>query len=839
MNADYNISGLTTEKASELQQIYGKNTITTQKSENFFKKLFKTLTEPMFLLLIISSMIYFILGETKDGVVMLFFVTFVISIDFLQERRTDKALDALKNLSAPKATVIRDRKETEISSEDIVPGDILLIHEGMKICADGTILESSPLFVDESTLTGESEYILKTTEKGSVDNNDYCRKDYCYAGTLAVRGSAKIKVTKIGDATEYGKIAENVQKAPVKKSPLQKQFDALVKTCTIIAIVFCVITCFLTWFTAKDFDITNRIIKSILSGITLAMAIIPEEFPVVLTVFLSMGAWRLTKKNALIRKLSCVETLGGISVLCVDKTGTLTQNKMTVEKTWLKDTDYEHFSETLLFACENEPYDPMETAIINFCEETGVLKKLSQNHIVRSYPFSNEEKIMGFARKSDKGLVICVKGSPESILKKTLLSQEEKKDINKKILFFSKKGLRVIAVAYKECKSENELPDNLTDCTLNFSGLTAFRDPLRKDVKKDIEALKKAGVKIVMITGDNGITAAATAKKAGIDYRNIVTGEMIEKMTDNELQKTVKSTTIFARVIPEQKMRIIKAFQYNGDTTAMIGDGVNDAAALKFADIGIAMGKKGSEVSREAADLILLDEKLSTVTQTVKDGRRIYDNIKKAVGYILSIHLPIAFSALITPLLGIATDNLLLLPVHMVLLEILIDPTCSIILERQPPERNIMDRPPHSKNEKILTKKLLIKSLLQGIGIFFFSFIPYLYLLNKNPSQIELARSFGIAVIITANIFLVHVNSSETDLIYKSVQKIKNDKVMIFSNIGTFLLLLLVLYSPLSRFINLTALTLPQIALAIIFGILSVSWWEIVKIYKDKKADAH
>ncbi len=833
MNNVSGIHGLTTKKAEELQRIHGKNTIAGSDKESVFKKIFSTLTEPMFLLLIISSVIYFILGEPKDGAVMLVFVTFVMGIDFLQETRTDKSLNALKNLSAPKATVIRDGKETEILSEDIVPNDILLLQEGMRIPADGIVLESSPILVDESTLTGETECVLKVPAKNTSANTDYWRKDYCYAGTLAVQGSAKINVTQIGNKTEYGKIGKSVKSAPAKKSPLQIQIDSLVKTCTIIAIVFCVITCILTWFTVNETSISNKLIQSILSGITLAMAMIPEEFPVVFAVFLSMGAWRISKKNALIRKLSSVETLGGISVLCVDKTGTLTENKMIIDTVWALKKDSVFLMESAVSACVNEPYDPMEKAIIQYVEGKEPSKPFP---IIKSYPFTNEAKIMGYARLIDDNLRLCVKGSPESVIDMCVLSEEDKNMINRKIRSLSKKGLRIIAIGYKDYEERGKIPNNLNEAELNFLGLIAFNDPLRANIKKDIETLKKAGVRTVMITGDNGITAAAIAKQAGIFHKNIVNGKMIENLSDEDLKDVVKTTSVFSRVIPEQKMRIIKAFQANGNTTAMIGDGVNDAAALKFSDIGIAMGKYGSEVSREAADLVLLDEKITTVIETLKDGRRIYDNIKKAVGYIFSIHLPIAFSALVAPLIGIPTNSLLLLPVHMVLLELLIDPTCSIVLERQPAETDVMNKNPRSKNEKILTKPLLVKSVLQGISIFIFSFVPYLYLLFQSPSAPCLARSFGVAVIIVANIFLVHVNSSNTDSIINSFKKLKKDKVMIFANVGTFLLLILVLYTPLSRFLNLCPLPLPHLLLAVSFGIISVLWWEIVKLLK--KSDA-
>lgn len=825
--------GLTTEQAAKLAEIHGKNVFGVEKNVGFFKRILKTLSEPMFLLLIISSIIYFILGEPKDGCVMLVFVSFVIAIDLLQEARTDKSLAALKSLAAPTATVIRDGKETEIPSHAIVPDDIMLIREGMIIQADGIVTETSSLLVDESTLTGESECVAKTPFVNSDRSAPNSRNHYCYTGTSVIRGSAKVRVTKIGNETEYGKIGKSVSDSREKMSPLQIQFNRLVKTCTVIAALFCIATCILTYFTTDDTEVANKGIQSILSGVTLAMALIPEEFPVVLTVFMSMGAWRISKKNALIRKLSCVETLGEVSVLCTDKTGTLTENKISVEYFWnLKGKDGKT-AEYFVYSSENTPYDPMEKAFSEFCENSAELTKNAP--VLKSYPFTDETKSVGYARKTENGFRLFIKGSPESITEMCELTKEEKSLIAKKLRAASKKGFRVIAAAYQDFENEKELPQTLTETSANFMGLAMLNDPLRKTVKSEMETLKKAGIRVVMITGDNGFTAVATAKQAGIASDGFLDGNEIEKMTDSELQNAVNKISVFSRVTPEHKKRIIKAFRENGETTAMIGDGVNDAAALKHADIGIAIGKKGNEVSREVADMILLDEKFSTVTETVKDGRRIYDNIKKAVGYIFSIHLPIALSALLSPVFGVPSDCLLLLPVHTVILEILIDPTCSVILERRPAENGIMEREPRSKNEKILTKKLLTKSILQGLGIFLFSFFPYLYLLTENPSCPELARSFGISVIIAANIFSVLENVSETESLFRNIKKIKNDKVILIANIGAFSLLTAALYSPLSEFLCLTALTLPQFLCALLFGMISVCTWEIVKLFEKHR----
>ena len=570
-------------------------------------------------------------------------------------------------------------------------------------------------------LTGESVGVWKVTvDNADKNNTDYWRKDYCYAGTLVTQGSATILVDKIGSNTEYGKIGINVASAPDSPTPLEKQTNSIVKTCAIIAGILFILVTVITYFNIPDHKFTDRIIESILSGITLAMAMIPEEFPVILTVFLSMGAWRLAKKQSLVHKLSSVETLGAVSVLCVDKTGTITMNKMAVQDTWAIDDDNYNLCEIMGLGCETDAYDPMEKAMLLHCESIGISKDhLFGGELISEYAFTNELKMMGHVWRHDGEIVIAAKGSPESILTICKLSDEQRKQIENKINEMSREGLRVIAVGTMNPKSESDIPDNITDCKLTFLGLIGLADPPRESVKEDIKMCNKAGVRVVMITGDNGITASSIAKQIGMkNSDNIITGDELNNMTDSELMERVHDANIFSRVLPEHKMRIVKAFKENGEVVAMTGDGVNDAPALKYADIGIAMGKRGSEVAREAADLILMDDNFSTIVHTIEDGRRIYDNIKKAIGYVFTIHIPIAFASLFAPLLNISPASLLLLPVHVVLLELIIDPTCSIVLERQPAESNIMDRKPRDPNEKILTAGVLTKSILQGLAIF-------------------------------------------------------------------------------------------------------------------------
>ena len=831
--------GLTSDQVKRLQEQYGKNELVAEKKESFFHKVIEIIREPMFLLLLVAAVIYFILGEPRDGIIMLVFVIGIISIDVIQEWKTDKTLNALKDLSAPHITVIRDGKEQRIASVNLVPGDLMIINEGVKIPADGEIIKANDLCIDESTLTGEAIGVWKVTvdDNSEAEADSYWRKDYCYSGTLVTQGSATVLVDKIGASTEYGKIGADIIAAPESTSPLQKQTGALVKTCTIIAGILFVLVAILTYFNIPDHKLVDRLIESILSGITLAMAMIPEEFPVILTVFLSMGAWRLAKKQSLVRKLPSVETLGAVSVLCVDKTGTITMNKMTVQDTWSPNGENEKLTEIMGFACETDAYDPMEKAMLAYCEKLGITKEyLFNRELITEYAFTNELKMMGHVWNCNDEILIAAKGSPERVLTICNLSAAEKVQIENKITEMSKKGLRVIGVGSMKLQDKADIPNTITECNLTFCGLIGLADPPRDSVKEDIKHCVNAGIRVVMITGDSGITASSIAKQVGIPNSDkVITGEELDKMSDSELQKQVKDVSIFSRVVPEHKMRIVKAFQENGEIVAMTGDGVNDAPALKHADIGIAMGKRGSEVSREAADLILMDDNFTTIVETIHDGRRIYDNIRKAIGYVFAIHIPIAFSALLAPFFNIRPTDLLLLPVHVVLLELIIDPTCSIVLERQPAESNIMNRKPRNPKESILTKGTLIKGILQGFIIFAFSFSTYFNALQQNPDNSALARTMGLSIVMIANIFLVMVNSSNQESIFCSINKLIKDKIFWAVIFGTFAMLLLILYTPLSGILSLTALSAKQMFTVIGIAAISVLWYEVVKLIKRRK----
>lgn len=828
------LQGLSSEEVRSRQKKYGKNELVAQKKDSFFRKILHVLSEPMFLLLLGAATIYFILGEPRDGLIMLIFVVGIISIEVLQEWKTDKTLNALKDLSAPHIEVIRDGIQCTILSSDLVPGDIMLIYEGVKIPADGVVMRCNDLCINESSLTGEVEGVWKTPNTQTEKSEDYWKKDYCYAGTLVTQGTGTIYIDKIGASTEYGKIGATIAETPEASTPLQKQTRSLVRLCVGIAAALFVLVVAATWINIAEHPLAERIIESILSGITLAMAMIPEEFPVILTVFLSMGAWRLAKKNSLVRRLPSVETLGAVSVLCVDKTGTITMNQMTVTELWPTDGDESGLCEIMGLACETDAYDPMEKAMINHCEKVGIEKQqLFRGELMSEYPFTNELKMMGHVWNYDNEIIIAAKGSPESILSICSLNEEERLHAENSAKAMGEQGLRVIAVASCRIRDTEVIPNEITSCTLTLKGLVGLSDPPRESIKNDISICNLAGIRTVMITGDSGITASAIAKKIGMKgWDNIVTGNMIEAMDDDQLREKVKTVSIFSRVIPEHKMRIVKAFQKNGEIVAMTGDGVNDAPALKYADIGIAMGKRGSEVSREAADLILMDDNFSTIAETVKDGRRIYDNIRKAVGYVFAIHIPIAASSLLAPFLGIAPDHMLLLPLHVVLLELIVDPTCSVVLERQPSETNIMKRPPRNPNSKLLTSPLLTKSILQGVAIFLASFGSYFTLLQSDTVNATVARSIGLVVIMLANLFLVQVNSSDYDSIVTSIKRLARDKVMWAVNIITLSGIAVILYTPLNEILKLAPLTMMQMLCTTGIAAASVLWYEAVKFFK-------
>ncbi len=849
-------TGLTISQVKEREKIYGRNEISVHKKNRIKKQLKNILSEPIYLLLSVSAVIYFILGDGADGIIMIFFVIFVIGIDLFQDIRTGNALKKLKNVTQPKVEVIREGINQFIAKEELVPGDLVLLQEGDKIPADGHLIASTGLSVDESILTGESAAVSKEAIEGSMDLHFHGRENRgnCFSGTMVVLGSGKMIVDRIGNSTEYGKIAENLAQLDNENSLLQRQLKKLAKQCLYFAIVLFILVSFVTFFNLSSYSMSERIIHSALAGIVLALSMVPGEFPVILSVFFSMGALRLVKKKALVRRLSSVETLGAVSVLCMDKTGTITENRMQVSDAFIAEREEGRFCKILALASRKDTCDSVEKACLDYgeqlCSHCSIKQNIElqlgrkvnnkaeviacsmeeQGILLREYPFTNEMKAMGRLWLAEGKRVIVAKGSPEGIMQLCNLKKTQEKELLNKLSKYSKQGYKVIALADTVLGEEENLPEKLADCKLSFRGMLALSDPPRSGIAGALKTCYQAGMRIVMITGDHPMTAASIAEKVGIKNPDLViTGEEIEAASDEQLYNLVKNCNIFARVMPQHKMRIVKAIKQNGDVVAMTGDGVNDSIALKMADIGIAMGERGSEVSREAADLILLDDNVTTILETIRDGRRIYQNIQKTIAYVLAFHIPIALCCLIAPLLGTRPQELLLMPLHIVLLELVMDPTVSVALERQPAEPDIMRRPPRNPAHNLMDCRGYIKSLLQGIIIFFASFFLYYGMLKKG-FPVDLSRSCGFTVLVLSSILLVLVNCSQREFIIHTIYRLRSEKSIWILNLMILAGLGFMIYSPLNHRLGFAPLAPANLLLTILVSLLSVLWYEIVKI---------
>lgn len=812
--------GLTNNEVVISREKNGSNIQQQRKKESLINKILSIFKEPMFLLLIIAASVYFIVGEYGDGITMLIFVLAVCTIEFIQEAKTDKALEELNKLSSLNVKVIRNGKKEIINSEEIVVGDIVILEEGDRVPADGKILYTQSLGINESSLTGESEIVYKNKEE---DLKNHFKLNMCYSGTDVVNGLGIIEVTSVGKNTEFGLIGQSLNNIKKEKTPLEKQINKLVFICTIVSITVFILTIIINYINHPELTPTKRIVDSLLAGITIAMATIPEEIPVILTVFLAMGSWSLTKKNTLTKNMKAIETLGTVNVLCTDKTGTITENKMIVEDIY---TNSETFIKTLYQSCPQVAYDPMEIALKKYCQEN---EKINTGSITKEYPFKAETKMMGQIWNNKE---LCVKGAYENVLPLCNLDKENYKQVKSKINEYSKEGYRVLAIA----KNDNlkNIPNSLTEAKLTFEGLVALYDPPRKGVKESLEECYSAGIRVIMITGDNGKTAASIAKKINLNnYDEVITGLELEAMSDDELFERVKTTNIFARVYPNHKMRIVNALQRNNLIVAMTGDGVNDAPALKKANIGIAMGQRGTNVAKESADIILLDDNFNTIVKAIGKGRSIYKNIQSAISYVIAIHIPLALLSLFVPIFKLPT---LLLPIHVMLLELLIDPTSSIIFQRIKPTPSIMLEKPRNIDEPILNLKTTIRNILQGILIFIVTFITYLYLI-KNNTNINLSITITYTILVLSIILIAYQLKSNNSTIKSFLEGLK-DKISLMVNTTILLGLFLLIYIPfLNKTANTHPLELKHWIYIILLTLIAVLPFDIMKINKIKNLE--
>ncbi|MDQ1256801.1 MAG: P-type Ca2+ transporter type, partial [Candidatus Hydrogenedentes bacterium] len=826
--------GLSEEEAQRRLRTEGYNELPSSKKRSLFRMAVEVAREPMFLLLIACGVIYLFLGEATDAVMLLAFVFLIIGITLYQERKTERTLDALRDLSSPRALVIRDGVEKRIVGRDVARGDIVVLAEGDRIPADAVLIQSNFMSVDESLLTGESVPVRKKAARDIAEMGRPGGEDlpFLFSGTLLVKGRGVAQVLATGPGTEMGKIGKALQSIEAEQTPLNRQTGRLVRNFAAAGFVLCVLVVTVYGLTRGDW------LGGVLAGITLAMAMIPEEFPVVLSIFLALGAWRIAQKQVLTRRVAAIETLGAASVLCVDKTGTLTQNVMNVsrlvvgEQTAEVGRDFEgplpetfhQLVEFSILASHENPFDPMEKAFRQFGEQyLGNTEHLHHDWVLeQEYPLSEHLLAMSHVWRSalNETRVIAAKGAPEAIADLCHFSESERLTLAGQIDTLAREGLRVLAVA-NALLDAPVMPGNQHDFDFQFVGLVGLADPLRAPVPDAVRECYSAGVRVVMITGDYPATAQNIARQIGlVPNDQFITGPELDTLSDEELAERVKNVNIFARVVPEQKLRIVTAVKSHGTVVAMTGDGVNDAPALKAADIGIAMGGRGTDVAREAAALVLLDDDFSSIVHAVRLGRRIFDNLKKAIAYILAVHVPIAGLSLLPVLFK---WPLILLPVHVVFLEMIIDPACSIIFEVEPEEKDVMKRRPRNPDEPLLSRSRFALSLMQGLGVLAIVLAVFSVARQRGLTENE-ARALTFATLVVANIGLILVNRSWSRSIVATLRT--PNKAMWWVIGGALAFLALVIYTPvLQTVFHFAPLHGMDIAVALSAGIASILWF--------------
>ncbi len=774
-------TGLTSRDASQLLADEGPNELPIAKPRSTLEIAIEVMREPMFLLLVACGILYLVIGDLQEALMLIAFVFFVMGITLYQQRKTERALEALRDLSSPRAAVIRDGFRLRIPGREVVRGDIILLAEGDRVPADATVLECLNLTLDESLLTGESVPVRKKTGTPSEPLSRRGGDDlpHVFSGTLVVHGHGIAQVVATGARSAIGAIGKELSSVTEEETLLQRETAKLVRILALAVLSLCLFLVVIYALTRDSW------LDGILSSLTLAMAVMPNELPVVLTIFLALGAWRLSLQRVLSRNVPVIETLGSATALCVDKTGTLTLNRMTVGKLYADDVFYDvqdytcgpppdkfhDLAEFGILASQRDPFDPMERAIKEFGE--AYLAHTEHLHgdwrLERSYSLSTELLAMSHVWQSLDGnnYIIAAKGAPEAIADLCHFSEEQLTALNQAVMKMADNGLRVLGVARSRFREEN-LPGQQHDFTFEFLGLIGLVDPVRPTVAAALQDCYRAGMRMIMITGDYPGTARNIARQ--IKLRNnetVITGPELDLLNDTELSCRIRDVNIFARVVPEQKLRLVTALKTNGEIVAMTGDGVNDAPALKAAHIGISMGEWGTDVARESSDIVLLDDDFASIVRAVKMGRRIFDNLKKAMAYPLAIHIPIAGMSLLPVLFG---WPLLFMPIHIAFLHLIIDPACSIVYEVEPPEEGIMDRKPRSPGEPLFNRQVLLLSTLQGVAVLFVLLAIYGFSLVRGQGELE-ARSLAFTTLIIANLGLMLTNRSWIASIQQIIRK--------------------------------------------------------------------
>ncbi len=843
------ITGLSEVEAARRLRVAGHNELLSSKQRSVFAIVFEVVKEPMFLLLVACGLLYMVMGELTDALMLMGFVFVVMGITIVQERRTERALEALKDLSSPRALVIRDGMQKRIPGREVVPGDIVLVAEGDRIPADGVLLHGVNLTADESLLTGESVPVRKSPAPGTAEMGPPGGDDlpFLFSGTLVTAGQGVAEVYKTGMQTELGKIGKAIHGIEPERTLLQIETGRLVRYLAVVGIVLCMIV--IVAYGLSRGNSVHSWQQGLLAGITMAMATLPEELPVVLTIFLALGAWRISQKKVLTRRMPAIETLGAATILCVDKTGTLTLNQMSVRQVFSKNDTFdedgsakremsEKFHRTLEFAVlasKRNPFDPMEKAIL--AQGDKYLTDTEHLHhswtLVHEYPLSPELLALSHVWESPDGTdyVVAAKGAPEAIADLCHFEVTRSEELSTQVAAMASHGLRVIAVAEGYSRQE-VLPFGQHDVHFKFLGLIGLADPIRPEVPDAVQECYRAGVRVVMITGDYPTTAQSIGRQIGLKNPGaVISGPELTAMGDEELARRIHNVNIFARVVPEQKLRIVNALKANREIVAMTGDGVNDAPALKSAHIGVAMGGRGTDVAREASALVLLQDDFSSIVQAVKMGRRIFDNIKKAVSYIFAVHVPIAGLSMIP--VFFSEWPLLLLPIHVVFLELIIDPSCSVIFEAENAEPNAMNRPPRNPKERLFTFGSLGISILQGASVLAILLAVFWAARLIGHSDDESRRALVFATLVVSNLCLILANRSWSRTIL-SMFKEPNPALWWVVG-GAALMLSLVLTVPfLQKLFHFNRLHVADVLLCVAAGIVSIVWFEILKVLKGR-----
>ena len=823
----FRIKGLNDEDVLKARELYGKNRLAYKKENGLFYALKGIAKEPMVILLLAASLIYFITGNIGDGIFLAFAIALVGSISLYQDSRSRNALEKLKILNQPNSKVIRNGKVEVIKSEDIVVGDALMVEEGSIITADAIIIHSNDFSVNESMLTGESFSVFKDQTK--EDN-------LIYSGTSVSGGLAIATVTTIGNKTKLGEIGKSLEGIKVEKTPLELQISNFVKKMVVVgAIVF-----FVVW--AINLFHSHNILDSLLKSLTLAMSILPEEIPVAFTTFMALGSYRLMKMGIVVKQMKTVESLGSATVICTDKTGTITENKMTLAKLFvlgsqnitnpksLLSTQEKELITLAMWASEPIPFDPMEIALHQKYNEITSTDERTKYRMIHEYPLSGKPPMMTHIFEDDSGnRIIAAKGAPESIMKISNLLPEEIAQIKEAIKNMANEGYRLLGVGESRFKGNN-FHEHQQEFQFVFKGIVAFYDPPKKNIQAVFEDFNKAGITVKIVTGDYADTTRAIAKEIGFkNYDKSLTGDELMRLTDKELQDKVIDIHLFTRMFPDAKLKIINALKAKNEVVAMTGDGVNDGPALKAAHIGIAMGKRGTEIAKQAASLILLEDDLAKMVDAIAMGRKIFDNLKKAIQYVISIHIPIILTVFIPLALGWIYPNIFS-PVHIILLELIMGPTCSIIYENEPMEKDTMIKKPRPFTMTFFNWKELATSILQGLAITVGALVIYQYAVLEGLNE-AVTRTMVFTVLIAANIFLTLVNRSFYYSIITTL-KYKNNLVPLIIGITILISAMLLFVKPFTLFFKFESLNLWQLCISISAGFIFVIWYEFVKLGK-------